>query len=209
MARDTATTDDRRLRSLGGAPPPPGLEDDLRLVSSFPPAALAALWSVLGPCLTEPIPREMNRRLDDFARVHGVDGDALARGVRGCRSLVRSAALLDLPAASLVEDAMALAGDDAPVAALLLRGYDAAKAQIRAVAITAALGDHGRVLDGIDWRLDQVVASSAGGLLRFPVAVMTLRCRSGGREERITVQASPERLRELQILCDTLLGRPR
>jgi hypothetical protein len=209
METEGSSAEGPRLRSFGDAPPPPGLADDLRLVSGFPPAAQAALWSVLGPCLTEPIPRAMNRRLDDFARVYGIDAGALARGLRGCRVLVRAAAFLDLPAALVVEDAMALAGDDAPVAAILLQGYDAAKAQIRVVAMRSALAEHGRVLEGVDWRVEQVLASSAGGRLRFPVTVITLRCRVDGRQERITVQASPEQLRELQILCDALIGRPR
>jgi hypothetical protein len=148
----------------------------------------------------------MGTTLDAFAAAHVIDGDALARAVRACRALVRGAALLDLPAATLAEDATTVAGPDTPVASLLLHGYDAAKAQIRQVAIAAALAEHGRVLDGIDWRLDQILASSAGGRLRSPVAVITLRCTTGRREERITVQAAPERLRELQQLCELLLG---
>lgn len=164
------------------------------------------MWSVLGPCLTEPIPRSMARALDDFAARHGIEGDGLARAVRACRALVRNAALLDLPAEALAEDAKKLSPEDAEIGTLLLAGYAAAKAQIREVAIREALGDHGRVLEGFEWRLDQVVASSAGGRLAFPLVVLTLRCRDRGREERITLQATPERLRELQALCQELLG---
>jgi hypothetical protein len=195
-----------RLRSFGGASPPPELADDLRLVAAFPPAAQSALWSILGPCLTDPIPSRLGEKIDELATAHGIDGDALARAVRGCRALVRGAALHDLPPEAIAEDARALAGPDAPAAELLLRGYDAAKAQIRAVAVRAALGEHGRVLEGIDWRLDQVVASSAGGRLRFPVVVLTLHCRDRGGEEHFTLQATPERLHELRALCDELLG---
>ncbi len=151
----------------------------------------------------------MAKALDELAAVHAIEGDALARAIRACRALVRGAALLDLPASALAEDVRALAGPDTPVADLLVRGYDAAKAQVREVAIHAALIGHGRVLEGIEWRLDQVVASSGGGRLRFPVVVMTLHSHHQGQPEVTTFQVTPERLRELQALCHALLGPDR
>jgi COMM domain len=194
------------IRSLGNQPPPAELAGDLRLVAGFSPAAQGGLWSVLGPCLTDPIPAHMNETLDAFAEAHGIPGDGLARAVRGCRALVRGAALLDLDGAALAEDARRLAGGESSLGELLLRGYGAAKAQIREVASRAALGEHGRVLEGVDWRVDQVMASSAGGRLRFPVVVMTLRCHDKGVEERVTVQATPEKIAELRAICDEILG---
>jgi hypothetical protein len=56
----------------------------------------------------------------------------------------------------------------------------------------------------VSWRLDQVLASSQE--VRFGVTVLTLHCRSREREEHFTVQVTSDRLRELQALCERLLG---
>jgi hypothetical protein len=195
-----------RLRSLANHAAPPELVTDLCLVASFPPAAQQALWSVLGPCLSEPVPPRIGRALDDFAATHGLEGATLARAVRACRTLVRGAAFADLNGAAFADEVKQVLGADSVVVELLLRGYAAGKTQIRDIASRAAMAQHGRTLEGVDWRLDHVVGSSAGGRLRFPVMVVTLRCRDRGQPELITFQATPAALRELQVLCDSLLG---
>jgi hypothetical protein len=186
--------------------PPPELADDLQLAAAMPESARALLWSLLGPCLTEPIPERMGRTLDRFAADHGIDGDALARAIRGCRAIVRGAALSDMDEAALAADLETLLGPEPALTRLLSAGYAAAKTQVRGEAVRAAMVQHGSVLEGIDWRLDQVMASSAGGPARFPTVMLTLRYREAGRDRHLTLQATPERLRELQTICQTLLG---
>ena len=198
--------DPRLLRSLGGRPAPAELVADLTLVAGFPAAARDALWTLLGPCLGERLPPTVDEDIVAFAGRHGIDPGALARALRSCRLLVRSAAAFDLPDELLAEDVRSIEGAGGPAAALLLRGYAAAKRQIHETAARAATAEHGRVLEGTDWRLDRVVASGVGGALAFPVAVITLRCRDGGRQERITFQADPDRIRELAAICERLLA---
>ncbi len=82
-------------------------------------------------------------------------------------------------------------------------------AQVRRQLLRGALIDHGNVLEGVDWRVDQVATSSRGGLLREPVGVITLRYRTGGKEERLTVQLVPEALHELQQACESLAAAKR
>jgi hypothetical protein len=197
---------ERTLRSLGDRPAPPELVADLALVAGLPVAARDALWSLLGPCLGDQVPPDLNDQIVAFSGRHGAEPGAVARALRGCRVLVRNAAMLDLAAETLAGDARSVEGAGAPVASMLLRGYDAARRQLHDTAARAAMAEHGRVLEGFDWRLDRVVASGVGGALSFPVVVMTLRCRDGGRPERITFQADPERIRELHGLCEKLLG---
>jgi len=65
-------------------------------------------------------------------------------------------------------------------------GYEAAKAFVRREIHQAALADHGKVVERVDWRVDQVVTSNRGEKLGVPVAVLTLSFRrgSGGRGSR-------------------------
>lgn len=192
------------LKSLGNTAPSPELVAGLRLLEAFSTDALERLWTVLGPALTDPVPRRLPAALDAFARDHGLPSDdTMARAVRACRAIVRGASLRELDAATFASE-LELLGVGAAVIDVLRRGFDAARAQVRGEAIGAAMMHHGRALLGVSWRLDQVLASSDD--VRFAVAVLTLHTRSREREEHFTVQVTSDRLRELQALCERLLG---
>ena len=68
---------------------------------------------------------------------------------------------------------------------------------MRQEVLQGTLADHGKLLLGVDWRLDSVQASNRGSKMRVPVALLTLRFREGEQTQRITLQVLPETLREL------------
>jgi hypothetical protein len=187
-----------RLRSLQGKPTPPSLAADLRRLSRLPEAARATLWSVLGPCLAEPLPAQTEGLLDAFCRAHRLQRDDLAGAVKACRFLLREAAGANVARATFVQDLRALGGDDEAVEQFFLAGYDAACKLLRQEILQGTLADHGKLLVGADWRLDSVEASSRGSKMRVPVALLTLRFRDGEKTGRITLQVLPETLRELR-----------
>jgi hypothetical protein len=191
------------IQALGGQPAPPDVVRDLALVLELPSPARARLWEVLGGCLVEPLPPTMEDRLDAFCRVHGASPDVLARAIKACRFLVWQAGSRALPRAVFAADLAALSSSK-EISDLLLAGYDRASAQVRRELLRGALLDHGNVLEGVDWRVDQVASSSRGASLRDPVGVLTLRYRAGDKDERLTVQLGPEALRELYDACTKL-----
>ena len=199
------------LHALGGQPAPDEIARDLALVLELSPSGRARFWEALGPCLVEPLPDAMEARLDAFCRAHEVPPGLLARALKACRFLVWQAGSRGLAREAFAADLASLCPSD-ELAAVLLPGYDAARAQVRRELLRGALGDHGNVLDGVDWRLDHVATSSRGGLLQAAVGVLTLRYRAGGKEERLTVQLLPEALRDLHQACESLAAaaqRPR
>jgi hypothetical protein len=194
---------DRPLHSLGGQPAPAEVARDVARILELSPSAKARLWEALGPCLVDPLPESLEERLDAFCRAHQAEPESLALALKACRFLLWQASARNLPRERFAEDLAALC--PAPeVAGILLAGYDAAGAQVRRELLRGALLDHGNVLEGVDWRVDQVATSSRGGLLRAPVGVLTLRYRAGGKEERLTVQLVPEALHELHQACESL-----
>lgn len=196
------------LRCLGGEPPPPELAADLRRLLELPQGARLRLWEALGPSLAEPVPVAVERLLDAFCQEHDVGSEVLARVLKACRFLVREASKRDLDRTALAADLAALApaegGDE--IQAILLAGYDKAKALVRREIVRAALLDHGRLLTGVDWRIDTIAASSRGAKIQAPVALLTLTYQEGGQSTRLTLQVTPDMLRELQRLCAEILG---
>jgi hypothetical protein len=179
---------------------------DIGRLAALPPGARERLWEALGPSLSEPLPAPVEAVLDGFCQRHEVAGNELARVLKACRFLVREASRVDLPRAGFAADLAAL-GAGAEVQRVLLAGYERGKAVVRGELLHAALAAHGKVLVGVDWRVDTVAASAGGAKLQAPVVMLTLRYEDGGRQERITLQAVPEALQELRRVCDQLLGQ--
>lgn len=195
------------LACLGGAPAPPGMAADLRLLCDLPEPAQRRLWEALGPALPEPIPPAVEARLTDFCRRHEVDDAALARSLKAARHLVRCAAAADLDRARLADDVARLAGEAAAprIQAMLLAGYDAAKALIRAEIAQKTLADHDAIVTRVDHRVEQILASSHGKNLGLRLLAVTFRTGPAGAEERVTVRLAPEQIDELRRACEDAL----
>jgi hypothetical protein len=191
------------LQCLGGRPPPAEMAADLALLPRLPAPAKLEIYRVLGPCLAEPVPGSVEPALDSFREAFQLDEGALARALRASRFLLRQAAMLDLPAGAFAEDLGRLGHGDA-LAAVLMPGYEAARAMVRTEITGAVLDDHGKVVERVDWRVDQVISSNRGQKLGLPVTLLTLSYREGERRDRITLQLPAEALQELKAMCARL-----
>jgi len=189
-----------RLRCLGGHQAPPEVGADLAMLKMLPLAARRQLYRVLGPCLAEPIPNTMDERIDEFCRELHVDAEVLARVLRASRFVLREASIADLSEADLAED-LATLGDTGEITNVLSPGYEMVKKVVRAEVARGALADHGKVVERVAWRMDQVTSSSRGGNLNIPVGVLTLWYRDGERLEQVTVQFPPDAQQELRQMC--------
>ena len=195
-----------KLHCLGGISAPVEIVADLRKLLDLPPRAFQTLWEVLGPCLGAKIPPAAESRLTEFCKTHGVDEGTLGAALKACRFLLRGAASLDLSRAVFAEDLASLSGKGDEISELLLAGYEQAKNLIRAEILQGALADHGKLCEGIDWRVDYLTSSNRGEKLRIPVAMLTVRYREGNRSDRITVQFLPDAIKDLRKICDQILS---
>jgi hypothetical protein len=192
------------LRCTGGKPAPPGLGEDLGMLLRLPTPALARMGDVLGPCLSDPLPVDAERRLDAFCAGHGISNDALARPLKACRFLLREAACRDASTDALAEDLDALCPEAPIVKQLLLGVYDAARVKIQQDTLRAMLTDHGKLLVDVDWRRDAIEGTSRAPDTRLRVTLLTLRYREGDDTKRITLQVLPETLRRLRACIDQI-----
>jgi len=195
-----------RLHCLGGAEAPPEIPGDVRRVLKLSAIAKQCLWKVLGPSLNEAPPPGIDELVDQFCRAYDVSPDDLAPAIRGCRFLIREASRADLSTVQFAEDVAAVSGGSVELGAILLPGYEGAKVHLRREILRGALGDHGKLVEGITWRVDQVTGCDRGQGLRIPITLLTLRYREGDERGRVTVQLLPDAVRELRAACDKILG---
>ncbi|HEY4118866.1 MAG TPA: hypothetical protein VGM56_13465 [Byssovorax sp.] len=192
------------LACLADRPAPPGLADDILAIAALPVAARQQLRGLLSSCLGEDVSRSIDADVEQFSRLLGLEAPNVARGLKASRFLVRSAALADLDEAGLTADLRAL-GDTGAIAEAILPVYEAGKVEVRRDAARAALTDHGKLVEHVDWRLDYVATSNRGENLKVPVVVLTMRYREGDTSSRVTLHLLPESLVELRAMCDRLL----
>lgn len=193
-----------RLACFGGHPAPPEMAEDLRRLAALPEPAQRRLWEALGPSLPDPIPAGIEQRLTDFCRRFELDDGHLARALKACRHLVRAASAADLDRARFADDIACLAGEsDAPrIQSILLAGYDAARTLLRAELAAKTLAVHDDLVKSIDYRVEQIVASSHGENLNLRVLALSFQLERGGRDERVTVHLAPEQIEQLLRACE-------
>jgi hypothetical protein len=193
------------LASLGGKPAPRDLVLDLAKLGAMPGAAKEHLWELLGPCLGEVSPPDLAARVERFCSAYSADGASLGDAVGAARHLLRAASAADLSRAEFADDLSRIPGEHG-LDPLLVPGFDAAKALVRAEIARASVTDHGKALTGVDWRIDTVASSSRGSQIGAQVVMLTLRYQRGDRRGQVTLQASTEAVRELRAICDRILG---
>lgn len=157
-------------------------------------------------CLGDEMPRPSQDMLDRFCAAHQADGAVLALALKSARFFVRQAAAHDLSAAVFGEDVLAITGGNEAVARIFAGGYEAVKATLRGELMRQSIGDHGKLLERVDWRTDFLTASSRGERFRMPYVTLTLAYREGDEKHRVSLQMPREAVAQLRAMCDKILA---
>jgi len=191
-----------RLKCCRDRPVPQPVVEGWKQFLGFPEKAMNNFWGILRPALMQPANPSNKQRIESFSREHGLSDKEVVSAMRSCDFLLRQASALDMDVTPFRQDLAALSEGDEQGAEVILSQYEGAKADLRKVIIKESLADHGKVLVGIDWRVDNVTASDRGAQLDTTVVLLTLRYRENNRVERITLQLTPEAMKELKLFCD-------
>jgi len=168
----------------------------------FPEEAMKNFWGILRPTLMQPANPNNRQRIESFSGDYGLEEKDVVAALRSCDFLMRQAAALDMDVTLFRQDLATLSEGDEQGAEVILSQYEGAKAGLRKQIIQESLADHGKVLVGIDWRVDNVTASDRGTKLNTTVVLLTIRYRDANRTERITLQLTPEAMKELKLFCE-------
>lgn len=196
-----------KLKCLQGQPPTADLVRRWRRFEELPAAAQARVWDGLTPILLGLPQQEVPNHVAQFAASLNLDAGDLSLALEGCHVLLIEATARDLDVAEFDADLRALGGDaGSPSArAVLLEGYDRAKKLIRQRLVAKSVADHGKVLTGLNWRIDRILSSSHAIDLNTPILLMNLHYEEAGEKQHIIFQVSDDILRMLRDFCDRML----
>lgn len=190
------------LRCLSGAATPQPILEGWRGLVHFPEDSHQDFWDLLGTVVMEPGDPGYQERLESFCGSHKLEPLAVLRALQACDVLLRGATALNLDPDLFKEDLTALTGGQGPVPDELLSRYQSAQPHLRNRLLEATLADHGNVLTGLDWRVDNVMTSDRGAQLNSTVIFLTLRYQDGDDSERVTLQLTPGALQQLKDFTD-------
>lgn len=193
-----------RLNALGGGFAPPDLASDLIALEALPEAARAHFWELLEPNLARTIDESHARLARRFGDAFGVPPQLLMRLVRGCRLLLRSAALADVPVERVTIDLNVLCGEHPQVVQQLTAWYREALPRVRSREVVDALPDFGAVLEDVRVRRAFVPTSRHTPQLVTPLSAMTLSYRENGETRRLTLQLTAQAVELLLARCKEL-----
>lgn len=190
----------------GGSPAPAPVVEGWRQLLDFPATAREGFWGLLQPVLEEPGHPGHQERLDAFCQEHALAEAPMLEAIQACDTLLHQAAAFDLDPDRFGQDLTALSGGMVQAPDAILALYENMKSELRGRLVQGTLADHGKVLLGLDWRVDRVISSDRGMGLEATVVLLSLRYREGDRLDRITLQLTPETLAELKRFAGRIEG---
>lgn len=191
-----------RLRCMQSGPAPPEIIAGWKRFRELPPAARANIWQLLAPVLLQPAGPAQAARAEQFSAEHEVSVDDLALSVQSCAFVISRASALDLGVEDFQQDLVALSGGSTELSEVLVGRYEAIKGDCRKAIIHKSLADHGKVLVGLDWRVDNLKASSHGANLETVVILLTLRYQDGEKLDQLTLQLTPSSFETLKTFME-------
>jgi hypothetical protein len=196
------------LNCFEGQPAPPIVIEGWKQLNSFPRSSWDAFWLILAPVLLNPENATNPELVRHFARDHDISPDRLMAAMGCCELLLRQAAALDLPEERFQQDLEALGrGGLDPLGQFILSRFPDARKGLRQQILMESLAAHGKVMTGLQWRLDTLRHSSKGNLLNTDVVMLTLSYREGTTENSITLQLTEESARQLTGFCNRFTDR--
>jgi hypothetical protein len=191
-----------RLKCLNGGAVPAPIIDGWKTFLRFPNGGKRGFWNLLTPALIEPNAPSNPELLKRFCQEHKLSEEDVVNALRSCIFLLHQASSVNLGEDLFRQDLMALSVEDTEAPRIIISRYENTKALFRNAFAEGTLVDHGKVLVGLDWRIDNVTASDRGAQLNTSVIFLTLRYREGDRADRFTLQLTPQTLKEMKTFID-------
>lgn len=192
----------RPLQCFGGQPAPPHVQAGWQCFLQLPPEARQDFWEVLEPVLRDPAVANNDNFLDGFCDKHSVAQEDVIAAITACDNILGPASALNLSPEQLRADLVALSDGDTDASDLILSKYEIVKTKVRQGILDMALACHGKVLVGLEWRLDNVIATDRGAELSQKIVMLSLRYQDGEKFDRITLQLTPDALSQLRAFAE-------
>ncbi|MCP1673935.1 hypothetical protein J2T57_001034 [Natronocella acetinitrilica] len=195
--------DEDGLHCLGGSPPAAAITEKFRLLLSLPDQAARNLWPLIESVLGDS-DADVSQLTQYFAQQHNVEAGRVLGALQVCEALLRQAAAMNVSAEEFQHDLEVLGPGSAMPMQLLMPNFESAMHWLRGKILERSLADHGKVVTSLDWRIEQVHASSHGAGLDTRVMHLAIRYLEGDEKGVVRLQLTPTAAQALSKLLSEL-----
>lgn len=192
----------RTWRCFSESGPPDAVVAGLRMLLGLPRGAQTHLFHLIRIGIEEPETPEHRQLLEGYAMRFEANPAQLTGAVRACQYLLRQAAARRVEQTDFLEELARLCGENRAALELLGPHYLRVRNQLRIQLLEDTLADHGNVLVGFDWRIDQLGISNHGELENVPVVFLNLTYRQGEETKKLPLQLSPSAVASLKAFWE-------
>ncbi len=187
------------LNCLEGRPAPPMVVEGWKQLRALPRPAWEPFWLLLAPVLMNPGHTANKELISLFCQEHKIQPEGMLVAIGCCELLLKQAAAMDLEEEQFHRDLTVLSGEETEeLARFIIERFPKAKLGLRRKMLEESLTAHGKLMTGLEWRLDRVQHSSTGHRLDTDIVLLTLHYREGRKEDRITLQLTKEAAQEIK-----------
>jgi hypothetical protein len=169
-----------------------------RMLLTLPPVAQQNLWHLIPVGLLEPDPPEHRQIVESYATRFDANPAHVLGAVRTCQFFLRTAAARKLETEAVMADLRVMSQGSTAGVELLAPHFDELRDRLRLRLLEDTLADHGNVLVGFDWRIDNVSSSNHGEMEGVPVVFMNLVYRHGDDKHKLAMQLTPSAIASLK-----------
>lgn len=194
------------LQCFGGAAAPAPVIVGWRHIVGLPENVRQEFWTLLDRAVMAPDDPSYQERLDNFCQTNESAHASVLQALQACDFLLGNASAHNLEPEVLKQDLIALSEGNTPLVDEFQKYFSAIKQMLRNRLTDITLADHGKLLTGLDWRVDNVTASDRGTQLNATVVYLTLHYREGDDHDRVSLQLTPESIQHLKAFTDRFGG---
>jgi hypothetical protein len=195
-------SDAPKLNCLGGQETPEEFVTGWKNFLAFPREAQNDFWEVVYQGLTVPSPEVIQQAGRQFCEKYTVDEADGALALQVCVQLISQGTALDLSQEQFRDDLMRLGNDDPVAAEFVASRYQQAKQVLRGALLGTVLADHGKVMTGLNWRVETVQAADRAANLNATVIHLSFQYQEGMEVGRVNLQLTPESLQAIKAFTN-------
>ncbi|MEJ2039666.1 MAG: hypothetical protein P8X55_12155 [Desulfosarcinaceae bacterium] len=173
------------LNCFEGQPPPAVVAEGWKQLAAIPKKSWESFWLLLAPVVMNPGSTANKDLVTLFCKEHDIAPESLLVAMGCCELLLKQAAALNLSKEIFRRDLAVLAGDDSDeLVHFVVQRFAGAMKGIRRQIFMESLSTHGKVMTGLDWRIDKVKHSSKGNHFDTDIVFLTVHFRRAGARAR-------------------------
>lgn len=182
--------------------PPESVIAGWRMLLGLPRGAQQNLWYLIRLGLVEAEGADHRQQIEGYAMRFEANPALVLGAVRACQFILRDAAARKLDSTALMTDLRALSGGNSSGVDLLSVHFAEIRDKLCLALLEDTLADHGNVLVGFDWRVDNVSASNHGEMESVPVVFLSLAYRHGDETKKLALQLTPSAIMSLKVFFE-------